>query len=137
MLPAVMIYFGVRQLSSENGNGRVCIWRTMGRTVGLVPYPREAVRELHADRILWSGLLDTQNWMLYSVVYEAMNCLLCFDWEAKQDPGPKNLIVWEPKVGQSVHLIPWSGEATGFALQIWEVMGCILFSSVNIFKTVK
>lgn len=60
-----------------------------------------------------------------------MNCLLCPGKETKQDPKLIYLIVWGPKVGQSVYLIPWSGEATGFALEMWEVMAAL---SVQVLK---
>ena len=40
------------------------------------------------------------------------------------DSGPVQLIVWELELGNSVHLIPWSDETNGFALQIGKATGC-------------
>lgn len=52
------------------------------------------------------------------------------------DPGTAQLCVWEPKSDYSVHLIPWSGEAPGLALQTGEAMGCTLCSSATVQRAV-
>ena len=75
----------------------------MDRTAGLVSYSSEAVRGSMVAWILWSGLLDGQDWALYSVVDGAMNDLPCSARTTGWDPGPIWLIVWGLESGKSVH----------------------------------
>lgn len=44
--------------------------------------------------ILWSGLLDDQNWLLYSVINEAMNEVLYPRRTTELAPGADQLVVW-------------------------------------------
>lgn len=42
-----------------------------------------------------------------------------------------------PESDQSMHYIPWSGEATDFALQIGEAMVCVLCLGVTVYRPVE
>lgn len=67
--------------------------------------------------ILWSNLLNSQDWVLYLVVYVVMNFISCSGRALSQDPGPVHLVVWGPEWDKVVHWFPRSGEAINFALK--------------------
>lgn len=77
-------------------------------------------------------MLTRWDWVLHSVIGGTMNELPFPGRVAGQHPGPVQLIVWGSKSGQSVHLIPWLGKATSFALQSGEATGCAFCLSATV-----
>lgn len=67
--------------------------------------------------ILWSNLLNNQDWVLYSVVYVVMNYISCSGRALSQDSRPIQLVNWRPEWDKVVHWLPKSGEAINFALK--------------------
>ena len=77
-------------------------------------------------------MLTRWDWILYSVVDRAMNWLPCSGRAEGWDQDLKNQIRL-----QCVHWILWSHEATGFALQMGEAMGCALYSSAAVCRAIE
>ena len=134
----IMVSFGVRQLFELWGLGwGVCTgWEQLSETAGLVPYTSDAV-----GRALWSPWLSghcLRRLGLSTLFSSRLDYeLFSLPWQGRRMGSWACMArVWPTISGKSVHWISWSGEVTGFTLQMWRAMGCALFSSVTVSRAV-
>lgn len=82
--------------------------------------------------ILWSGLVGSQDCVLYSVIDGAMSKLPCTGRAAGWGPRPVQPIVWGPDSGGPMHWILWPSEATSLLCR-WGKPQVVLSAEVPLY----